>query len=166
MNQIAQRFIRTLKNKTYQCMASRSKYVHINKLDDIVNKYNNTCHRTVKMKSVDVKQKTYVDPNEENNNEDPNLKFGDIVQLLKYKNIFAKGYVPNWYEEVSVIKKKLKTLCHRHMLLVMLKVSKLLERFTKNNCKKQKTTTTTTKSLKEFRAEKVIKRKSNKLLLS
>ena len=52
---IAERFIRTLKNKIYKYMTSISKIVYINKLDNIVNKYNNTYHSTIKMRPVDVK---------------------------------------------------------------------------------------------------------------
>ena len=57
------------------------------------------------MKLVDVNSSTYTDFNEENNEEDPEFKFGGHVSILYYKNIFAKGYVPNWSEEVFVIKK-------------------------------------------------------------
>ena len=68
---VAKRFIRTLKNKIYKYMTSISKNVYINKLDDIVNELNNTYHRTVKMKPVDVKNNTYVDSNKEVNDKDP-----------------------------------------------------------------------------------------------
>ena len=102
---IAERFIRNLKNKIYKYMTSISKIVYIDKLDDIVNKYNNTYHRTIKMKPVDVKPNTYIDPSEEINDKDPKFKIGDIVRISKYKNIFVKGYVPNWSEVVFVIKK-------------------------------------------------------------
>ena len=57
------------------------------------------------MKPVDVKSNTYIDSSKEINNKDPKFKIGDIVRISKYKNIFAKGYVPNWSEEVFVIKK-------------------------------------------------------------
>ena len=86
-------------------MTSISKNVYIDKLDDIVNKYNNTYHSTIKMKPVDVKSNTYIDSSKEINDKDPKFKIGDIVRISKYKNIFAKGYVPNWSEEVFVIKK-------------------------------------------------------------
>ena len=102
---VAERFIRTLKNKIYKYMTSISKNVYIDKLDDIVNKYNNTYHSTIKMKPVDVKSNTYIDSSKEINNKDPKFKIGDIVRISKYKNIFAKGYTPNWSEEVFVIKK-------------------------------------------------------------
>ena len=91
---IAERFIRTLKNKIYKYMTSISKNVYIDKLDDIVNKYNNTYHSTIKMKPVDVKSNTYIDSSKEINDEDPKCKISDIVKISKYKSIFARGYVP------------------------------------------------------------------------
>ena len=84
-------------------MTSISKNVYTDKLHNIVNKYNNTYHRAIKMKLVDVKQSTCIDSSEEINDEDP--KIGDIIRIPKYKNIFAKDYVPNWSEEDFVIKK-------------------------------------------------------------
>ena len=77
---------------------------YIDKLDDIGNKYNKTYHRTIKMKHVDVKLSRYIDSTKEINNEHPKFKIGDIVKISKYKIIFAKGYVPYWFE-VFVIKK-------------------------------------------------------------
>ena len=74
-------------------MTSISKNLCINKLDDIVDEYNNTKHRTIEMKPIDIKDNTYID-----------FKIGDHVRISKCKNIFAKGYTPNWSEEVFVIK--------------------------------------------------------------
>ena len=91
---VVERFIRTLKNKIYKYMTSASKNVYINKLDDIVDEYNNTYHRTIKMKPVDVKDNTYIDFEKEVNNKDPKFKIGDHVRICKYKSIFAKGYTP------------------------------------------------------------------------
>ena len=71
-------------------MTSISKNVYIDKLDDRVNKYNNTYHSTVRMKPVDVKSNTYIDSRKEINDEDPKFKIADIVRISKYKNIFAK----------------------------------------------------------------------------
>ena len=102
---IAERFIRTLKSKIYKYMTLVPKNVYIDKLDDIVNEYNNTYHRTIKMKPVDVKENTYVHFEKEVNDKDPKFKVGDYVRISKYKNIFAKGYQPNWSEEVFVISK-------------------------------------------------------------
>ena len=101
---VAERFIRTLKTKIYKYMTSVSKNVYIDKLDDIVNEYNNTYHRTIKMKPVDVKDNGYIYFGKEINDKDPKFKVGDHVRISKYKNIFAKGYTPNWSEEVFVIK--------------------------------------------------------------
>ena len=75
-------------------MTSISKNVYIVKLDDIVNEYNNTYHRTIKKKPVDVKDNTYIDFKNEVNDKDPKFKVDDHVGNSKYKNIFAKGYTP------------------------------------------------------------------------
>ena len=72
-------------------MTSVSKNVYIDKLDDIVNIYNNTYHSAIKMKPVDVKSKTYIDSSKEIKNKDPKFKIGDIARISKYKNILAKS---------------------------------------------------------------------------
>ena len=108
---VAERFIRTLKNKIYKYMTAISKNVYINKLDDIVDEYNNRYHRKIKMKPVDVKDNTYIDFKKEVNDKGPKFKVSNHVRISKYKNIFAKGYTPNWSEEVSVIK----TQFHEHI---------------------------------------------------
>ena len=102
---VADRFIRTLKNKIYKYMTSISKNVYINELDDIVNRYNKIYRNTIKVEPVNKKPVTYIYSSKENNDKDPKFIVGDIVRISKYKNIFAKGYVPNWSEEVFVIKK-------------------------------------------------------------
>ena len=102
---IAERFIRTLKNKIYKYMTAISKNVYIDKLDDIVKKYNNTYHTAIKMKPADVKDNTYIDFEKEVNDKNPKFKIGDGVRISKHKNIFAKGYMPNWSEEIYIIKK-------------------------------------------------------------
>ena len=102
---VAERFIRTLKSKIYKYMTSISKNVYIDKLDDIVDEYNNTYHTTIKMKPMDVKDNTYINSSIKINNKGPKFKVGDRVRISKYKNIFAKGYMPSWIEEVFVIKK-------------------------------------------------------------
>ena len=79
--------------------------MYIDKLDDIVNEYNNTYYRTIKMKPVDVKDNTYIGFGKENNDKDPKFQVSDHVRISKYKNIFAKAYTPNWSEEVFVISK-------------------------------------------------------------
>ena len=113
---VAERFIRTLKTKIYKYMTSISKNVYIDKLDDIVNEYNNTYHRTIKMKPIDVKDNTYIDFKKEVNDKDPKFKVGDHVRISKYKNIFAKGYTPNWSEEVFVIKKVKNTVPWKYVV--------------------------------------------------
>ena len=102
---VAERFIRTLKSKIYKYMTSISKNAYINKLDDIVNEYNNRYHTTIKIKPIDVKDNTYINTSKKNNYKNPKFKVGDRVRISKYKNIFAKSYTPNWSEEVFVIKK-------------------------------------------------------------
>ena len=102
---VAERSIRTIKNKIYKHMTSISKNVYIDKLDDIVNEYINIKRRATKMKPIDVKDNTYIGFGKEVNNNDPKFKVGDHVRISKYKNSFAKGYTPNWSEEVFVIKK-------------------------------------------------------------
>ena len=102
---VAERFIKTLKNKIYKHMTAISKNVYVDVLDDIVNKYNNTIHRTIKMKPIDVTDDSFAEYNEESNKRNPKFKVGDHVRISKYKNIFAKGYAPNWSEEVFIINK-------------------------------------------------------------
>ena len=86
-------------------MTSISKNVYIDKLDDIVNEYNNTYHRTIKMKPINVKDNIYTNIGKEVNDKDPKFKIGDHVRLSKYKNIFSNGYTPNRSEEVLVTRK-------------------------------------------------------------
>ena len=102
---VAERFIRTLKSKIYKYLTSISKNVDVDKLNAIVNKYKNTYHTTIKMKPIDVKGNTYINTNKEINYKDPKFKVGYYVRISKYKNIFAKGYMPNWSEEVFVVNK-------------------------------------------------------------
>ena len=92
---VAERFIRTLKNKLYKYMTATGKNVYYDVLDDVVNKYNNTKHSTIKMKPIDVKNNkiVYID---EHNEKDSRFKLGDRIRISKFKNIFAKGYTPNW----------------------------------------------------------------------
>ena len=90
-------------------MTLGSKNVYIDKLDDTVNKYN-TYHSTTTIKPANVKLSAYIDSSREINGEGPKFKIGDIVRILEYKSIFAKGYVPNWSEEGFGIKKVKKTV--------------------------------------------------------
>ena len=113
---VAERFIRILKNKVYKYMISKSKSRYIDKLYDIVNGYNNIYHRTMKMKSVDVKSSTCIDFGIENKEKDPKFKVGDHARISKYKNIFAKGYASNWSEEAFVITKVKNTVPWSHLI--------------------------------------------------
>ena len=114
-------------------MTSILKNVYVDKLNDLINEYNNIYHRTIKMKPVDVKDNAYIDFGKEINDKDP--KFNH-VRISKYKNVFAKGYTPNSSGEFLRLK-QLKILFYGYMLLVILMMKKLLEHFIKKNCKKQ-----------------------------
>ena len=69
-------------------------------LNDIADKYNNTVHKTIKMKPIEITDDYYAEYSEIANKKDPKFKAGDNVRISKYKNIFSKGYTPNWPEEV------------------------------------------------------------------
>ena len=101
---VAERFIRTLKNKLYKHMTATGKNVYYNVLDDVVDKYNNTKHSTIIMKPIDVKnnKRVYID---EHNEEDSKFKVGDRVRISRYKNIFAKRHAPNWSSEIFIVNK-------------------------------------------------------------
>ena len=103
---VAEKFIRTLKNKIFKQLTAVSKNVYFDALDDVVNKYNNAVHRTIKMKSIDIKSDSYAEYNEDSNVTQPKFKVGDHVRISKYKNIFAKGYTQNWSELFAVSKIK------------------------------------------------------------
>ena len=90
---VDERFIRTLKNKIYKHMTAISKHLYFDVLDDTVDKYNNTYHRTMKMKPIDVKNDSFAKYNEESNEKDPRFKVSDHVRISKYKNIFLKDTV-------------------------------------------------------------------------
>ena len=115
---VAERFIRTLKNKIYKYMTSVLKNVYIDKLDDIVNTDNSTYHRKrEKMKFVDLKSITCIDFNRETNKDRQKFKVGGSVRISFLQNVLLPiGQLKN-----------LKVLCLGHMLLVILKVKKLLE---------------------------------------
>ena len=102
---VAERFIRTLKNKIYRYTTSITKNVYIDELDNIVNKCNHTYHSMIKMKLFDVKPSTYIDSSKEINDKNPKYEIGDNVRISKYKNVRAKGYIPIWFEKVFMIKK-------------------------------------------------------------
>ena len=81
---VAERLIKTVKNKVYQYVISISKNVYIDKLDDIVNKYNSTYSSNIKMKPADVKPSRYIDTSKEISDEDPKFKIGNIVRISKF----------------------------------------------------------------------------------
>ena len=132
---VAERFISILKTKICKYMPSVLKNVYIDKLDYIVGEHDYTYHRTIKMKPVDVKDNTYIDFRKEVNDGDSKFKVGDHVRISKYKNIFPKGYTPNWSEQVFLLA-KLKIQFHGYMLLMISMVKKLLEHFMKKSCKR------------------------------
>ena len=132
---VAERFIRTLKGKIYKHMTSISKNVYIDNLNDIVDKYNNTHHTTIKMKPIDVKDNAYINTDKEINNKDPKFKVGDLVRISKYKNIFVKGYTPDLSEEVFVIKKVKNTVPWTYVIND-LNSEETMGTFYEKNCKK------------------------------
>ena len=139
-------FIRTLKNKIYN--------VYIDKLDDIINKYNNTYHRTIEMKPINFNSNTYIDFNKENYKDGLKFKVGNHVRIWKYKNIFAKVYDPNWSEEDFVIQKVKNTMSWTYVNSD-LKDEEIVWTFYEKKLLKP--------NQKEFSIEKVIKIKVDKL---
>ena len=129
-------------------MTSISKNVYIDKLDYIVKEYNNTYHRTIKMKPIDVENNTYINFNKEVNNKDPKFKVRDYVRISKYKNIFAKGNMPNWSEEVFIIS-KIKNTVPWTYIINDLNGEKIIGTFYEKELQKT--------NQKGFRIEKVIK---------
>ena len=87
-------------------MTAISKNVYFDVLDYIVDKYNNTVHRTIKVKPIEVTDDYYAEYDEHPNMQDPKFKVSDNVRISKYKNIFSKGYTPNWSEVFIVNKSK------------------------------------------------------------
>ena len=150
---VAERFIRTLKTKIYKYMTSISKNAYINKLEDIVGEYNNTYHRKIKMKHVEFKNNTYIDFKKEVNDKDPKFKVGDHVRISKFKNIFAERYTPNWSEEVFVVS-KIKNTVPWTYVINDLNGEKIIGIFYEKELRKT--------NQKEFRTDKVIKRKGGK----
>ena len=132
-------------------MTSISKNVYIDKLDDIVDEYSNT---TIKMKPADVKDKTYLNADKEINNKDPKFKVGDHVRISIYKNIFAKGYMLKWSEEVFVIRKVKNTVPWTYVIND-LNGEEITGTFYEKELQKT--------NQEEFRIEKLIRRKEDKL---
>ena len=102
------------------------------------------------MKPIDVKDNTYINIGKEVNDKDPKFKVGDHVRISKYKNIFPKGYTPNWSEEIFVVKRIKNTY-----LINYLNGEEIIGTFYEKELQKT--------NQQEFRTEKVIKKKGNKL---
>ena len=135
-------------------MTAISENVYFDVLDDIVDKYNNTVHKTIKMKPIDVTDDSYAEYNEDFNKKDPKFKVGDHVRISKYKNIFAKEYTPNWSEEIFVIN-KIKNTVPWAYVISDLNGEGITGSFYEKELQKT--------NQKEFRIEKVLKRKGDKL---
>ena len=135
-------------------MTAISKNVYFDVLDDIVNKCNNTVHKTVKVKPADVTDDSYTECNEDFNKKYPKYKVADHVRISKYKNIFAKGYTPNWSEEILVIS-KIKNTAAWTYVINDLNGEEITGSFYKKELPKT--------SQEKFRIEKALKRKRDKL---
>ena len=135
-------------------MTSISKNAYIDKLDDIVKEYNNKYHTSIKMKPADVKDNTYINIKKEINNKYLKFKVGDHVRISKYKNIFAKGYMPNWSEEIFFIS-KIKNAVPWTYVINDLNGEEIIGTFYEKELQST--------NQQEFRIEKVIKKKGDKL---
>ena len=102
---VAERFIITLKNQIYKHLTAISKNVYFDVLDDIIDEYNNTYHKTIKMKPIDVGDDSFAEYNEKSNEKDPKFKVVDHARISKFKNVFAKGYTYKRGEDFFIIKK-------------------------------------------------------------
>ena len=151
---VAERFIRTLKNNIFKHMTAISKNIYFDVLNDIVNKYNNTIHRTIKMKPIDVTDDSFAEYNKEFNKKGPKFKVGDHVRISKHRNIFAKGYVHNWSEEVFIVNKIKNTVPWTYTISDLND-----EQIIGSSYKKELQKT----NQKQFRIEKVLKRKGDQL---
>ena len=151
---VAERLIRTLKNNIFKHLAAFSKNVYFNVLHDIVNKYNNKVHRTIKMKPTDVISDSYAEYNEDSNKTKSKFKFDDHVTISRYKNIFTKEHTQNCFKEVFIVSKIKKTVPWTYVIndlngepITGNLYEKILQKINQ----------------KEFRIEKVIRRKGDKL---
>ena len=135
-------------------MTAVSKNIYFDVSNDIVDKYNSTYHRTIKMKAIDIKYDFYAEYNVGSNNKDPKFKIGDHVRISKYQNIFAKWYAPNWSEKSFLISQIKNTVSWTYVI-IDLNGEETVGTFYEKELQKT--------NLKEFRIEKVIKRKGDKL---
>ena len=134
-------------------MTAISKNVYFDVLDDIVNKYNNTVHRTIKMKPINVTSDSYAEYNEDSNVTKPKFKVSDHVRISKYKNLFAKEYTQNWSEKVFVVSKVKNTVPGTNVISD-LNIEKIAGSFYEKELQKT--------SQEKFRIEKALKRKGDK----
>ena len=135
-------------------MTAISKNVYFDVLDVNVNKYNNTIHRTIKIKLIDVTSDFYAEYNEDSNKKFLNLKLVTTLEFFKIKNIFAKRYTTNWSREVFVVSKIKNTVLWTYVVSD-LNGEEITESFYEKELQKT--------SQEKFRIEKVLKRKGDKL---
>ena len=132
---VAKRF-RTLKIKFVSILDFKSKNLYIDKLDDILNKFNNTYHSRIKIKPVDVKPNTYIESSKEINYHDPKFNIGDIVRISN-KKILQRAMFQ--IDQKTLLRlKKVKYIIPWTDVISDLKGKKSLERFKKKACRKQK----------------------------
>ena len=151
---LAEKFIRNLKSKIFKHMTVVSQNVYFHVSDDIVNKYNNTVHRSIKIKPIDVTSDSYAEYNEDSNEKGPRFKVGDRVKISKYKSVFAKGYTQNWSEEVFVVS-KIKNTVSLTYVINDVNGEPITGSFYEKELQKT--------SQEKFRIENVLKRKGDKL---
>ena len=154
---IVERFIRTLKTKICKYMTSISKNVYINKLDDTVKDYNNKYQTSIKIKPADVKDNTYINFKKETNDKNPKFEVADHVRISKYENIFAKGYMPNWPEEIFV-DEKIKNTVPWTYIINDLNGEEIIGTFYEKELQST--------NQQKFRIERVSKKKSDKLYVN
>ena len=123
-------------------------------MDHIVDEYNNTFHKTIRLKPIDIGDDSFAEYNEESNEKDPKFKVGVHVRISRYKIVFAKEYDPNWSEEIFVVKKIKNTVPWTYEISD-LNGEEIVGSFYEKELQKT--------NQKEFGIEKVIKRKGNKL---
>ena len=123
-------------------------------LGDIVNKYKNTVHRTIKIKPIDVMGDSYTKSHENFNKKDRKFNVGDHVRISKYENIFAKGYTPDWSEQAFVVSKNKNTVPWTY-IVNDLNGEETIGSFYEKEMQKT--------SQEEFRIEKILKKKGDKL---
>ena len=136
-------------------MTAISKNVYFDVLNDSVDEYNNTHHKTVKMKPIAIKSDSFAVYDEKSHEKDPQFKVNNHVRIPKYKNVFAKEYTPNWSEKVFVGKKIKKNTVSWTYVISDLNGQEIVGSFHEKELEKT--------NQKKFRIKKVIKRKGNKL---